>query len=198
MPLPIIAAIPGLVKAGLGIYQTIRGSRMNPKRPTYEIPGQVGEELAMSRQEAYGRMPGALYAQDRINENTASGQYALQRGVTNSSQLLSGIAQLQMQRNIASRGLMESEANDSFRRTQNLRRSLGVMATYKDKQFQLNKMEPYQDAARTKAALIQSGLINSFSGLGEAGSSMMMADYRNKQQQSGIMPEGYNRYDTYG
>lgn len=197
MPLPILAAIPGLVKAGLGIYQTIRGSRMKPKRPNYEIPGQVGEELAMSRQEAHGRMPGALYAQDRINENTASGQYALQRGTTNSSQLLSGIAQLQMQRNIASRGLMESEANDSFRRTQNLRRSLGVMATYKDKQFQLNKMEPYQDAARTKAALIQSGLINSFSGLGEAGSSMMMADYRNKQQ-SGIMSEGYNRYDTYG
>ena len=206
MPIPALAfAIPGALKAGLGMFQTIKGAKMKPERPEYDIPKSAQEELAMSRMEAGGRMPGIGYAENRLQQGKASGLYALRRGATNSSQLLSGLSGIQMQANIAERGLLQSESEDQYRRLANLRRSLGVNAQYQDKKWQLNKFDPYVDEARTKAALTQSGLTNMFTGIGEGVSGMMDAgrynaemDYmkalsRNFKLAPGLMSDGYNR-----
>jgi hypothetical protein len=168
MPIPAAAfAIPGAIKAGVGLYQLFRGSRMKPERPTYEIPDEVREDVATARRLERSRMPGVAFAEDRIRQGAAQGGYNLRRAATNPNQLLSGLQAIQQQSNVAERSLMEAEAGDYYRRLSNLNRSLGLMSQYKDKAFQLNKMEPYMDEARTKAALTQGGLINAFSGLGE-------------------------------
>lgn len=186
--MPAQFLIPAAIQSGLGIYQAIRGSAMKPKRPTYEIPEETKEDLAISRREANARMPGMAYAEDRLDQNAAAGRYGLTRAATNSSQVLSGLAGIQLQSNIAERGLMESEANDHYRRLANLRRSLSNMASAKDRQFQLNEMEPFQDAARTKAALIQSGLTNFAGGIGQGINAQMASNMMGGQQQQGANP----------
>lgn len=180
---PLSFAIPGVLKSGLGLYQMIRGGAMNPQRPTYEIPDTAKEELGMSRLAANGRMPGINYAQMRIDQNAASASYRANRAATNPNQILASQAGIQMNSDIAGRGLLESEANDHQRRLMNLSRSLRMMSEFKDKEFQLNKMEPYQDAARTKAALVQGGLLNLFGGVGESMTGMMAG----KMMQGGQM-----------
>jgi hypothetical protein len=166
-------AIPGALKSLLGVGQLIGGSAMKVKRPEYEIPDVAKEELAMSRMMANGRMPGVNYANMRIDQNAARAAYRTNRAATNPNQILAAQAGIQMNADIAGRGLMEAEAGDQYRRLANLSRSLRMMADYKDKEFQLNKMEPYQDKARTKAALVQGGLLNLFGGVGEGMSGIM-------------------------
>ena len=166
-------AIPGALKSLLGIGQLIGGSAMKAKRPEYKIPETAEEELAMSRMMANGRMPGINYAQARIDQNSASAAYRTNRAATNPNQILNAQAGIQMNANVAERGLMESEANDQYRRLANLSRSLRMMSEYKDREFQLNKMEPYQDKAKTKAALVQGGLLNLFGGVGESMGGLM-------------------------
>lgn len=146
---------------------------MKAKRPTYEIPDTANEELAMSRMMANGRMPGINYAKMRLDQNAASAGYRMNRAASNPNQILAGAAAIQANSDVAERGLMESEANDQYRRLANLSRSLRMMSEYKDKEFQLNKMEPFQDKARTKAALVQGGLLNLFGGVGESMGGLM-------------------------
>ena len=170
---PLAFAIPGALKSLLGIGQLIGGSAMKVKRPTYEIPDTANEELAMSRMMANGRMPGINYAKMRLDQNAASAGYRMNRAASNPNQILAGAAAIQANSDVAERGLMESEANDQYRRLANLSRSLRMMSEYKDKEFQLNKMEPFQDKARTKAALVQGGLLNLFGGVGESMGGLM-------------------------
>ena len=166
-------AIPGAIKGALGLGQLLAGSLMKANRPNYEIPSTVGEELAMSRMMANGRMPGINYAKMRLDQNAASAAYRMNRSASNPNQILAGAAAIQANSDVASRGLLEAEAGDQYRRLANLSRSLRMMGEYKDKEFQLNKMEPYQDKARTKAALVQGGLLNLFGGVGESMNGLM-------------------------
>lgn len=164
---PLAFAIPGAIKAGVGLFQLAKGAGMKPERPEYEIPDEIKEDLAAARRLERGRMPGIQYAEERVRQGTAQQGYGLRRSATNPNQLLSGLQMIQRNAQIAQRGLMEAEAGDYYRRLANYQRSLSLGAQYKDKQFELNKMQPYIDESRTKAALTQSGLINAFSGLGE-------------------------------
>lgn len=174
--LPLAAfAVPGILQGALGLGQLIAGSGMNPKRPAYKIPAAAQEELAMSRMQQNARMPGVNYAEQRIGQNSAAAGYGLNRAATNPNQILNGLASIQMNANIASRGLMEAEASDAIRRESNLRRSLGVMASYQDKKWQLDKMNPFMDAARTKAALVGGGLQNLSGGISQTLSGMLGA-----------------------
>lgn len=167
--LPIAAfAIPGAIQGTLGLGQLIGGSLMKPKRPEYDIPAAAKEELAMSRMALNSRMPGIGYSENRLAQNSANAAYGMNRAATNPNQILAGLAGIQMQANIASRGLMEAEASDFIRRESNLRRSLGVMANYQNRKWEMNKLQPYLDKARTKAALIGSGLQNISGGVGQA------------------------------
>ncbi len=183
--LPLAAfAVPAAIQGGLGLMQLGAAGRMNPKRPEYQVPDEVSQELAMSRMSLNSEAPWLKRAEERLDQGTASAGYRLGRVAGNSSQLLAGLSGINMQANIARRGLMEADANDYARREANLRRSLGVMATYKDKQFQLNKMEPYMNEARTKAALTQGGLLN-ISGAANSGVQSLMGAQllQNLQQQ---------------
>lgn len=190
MPIPALAfAIPGALKAGFGLYQLARGAAMKPERPTYEIPSEIREDVAAARRLERGRMPGVQYAEDRIRQGSAQGGYNLRRSVTNPNQLLSGLQMIQANARIAERGLMEAEAGDYYRRIANLQRSLNVSAQYKDKAFEVNKMQPYMDQARTKAALTQGGLLNAFGGLGEGMSGLMQGEMFNQEMDLMKNPE---------
>lgn len=160
----------------MGLAQLGAGTIMRPKRPEYEIPAAAQEELALSRMQANGRMPGVNYAEQRIGQNSAQAGYNLNRAATNPNQILNGLASIQMNANVASRGLLQAESSDAIRRDSNLRRSLGVMAGYQNRKWELDKLNPFLDAARTKSALIGGGLQNLSNGVGQGLSGLIGAN----------------------
>ncbi len=76
---------------------------------------------------------------------------------------------------------MEAEAGDAIRREANLRRSLGVMANYQNRKWEVDKMQPFMDAARTKAALIGGGLQNLSGGINQGLSGLLGAQMMQQQ-----------------
>lgn len=170
---------------------------MRLKRPEYEIPLAAQEELALSRMQQNARMPGIAYAENRLAQNSANAAYGMNRAATNPNQILNGLASIQMNANIASRGLMEAEAGDAIRRESNLRRSLGVMANYQNRKWEVDKWQPFMDKARTKAALIGGGLQNFSGGINQAIGGVVGERNMERDRQA-MLEASRNRQDGYG
>ena len=191
-----VSMIPGVMRALLGQAQFFGGLLMKPKRPKYEIPGEIQEVAESARLMRYGRSPGLGLAEDRLAQSGANQLAGLRRGATSSTQLLSGLSSIELNSNIARRGLMEADASDFYRRDQIYRSSLGLMGQFKDKQWDYNVNQPYQDKARTKAALLGSGLKNWFGGADDAALGYMNQQYLdnmsgNKQGQRKTIPDSW-------
>ena len=58
------------------------------------------------------------------------------------------------------------------------------MAGYRDKEFQLNQMDPYQEASATRSALIEGGIQNISSALGDT--SARLGKMYEAEQMSGL------------
>jgi len=88
-------------------------------------------------------------------------------------------AMAQANTNQALGDLSVSEMEDFQRRLGNLGAAQSEMGQYRDREFDINKMQPFQDAAAAKSALIEGGIQNLFgSSQGFAGLGMG----QNKQQ----------------
>ncbi len=141
---------------------------MNPQRPTYTIPQEVQDKLGQQQVNLNARSAGAARAQDNIFANQATTlQNAAQAGGGAANQLLAG-AMSQAQSNRGLQDLSAGERDDYQRRLGNLGQAQSEMGSYRDRTFDINKMQPFQDAAATKSALIESGLTNAFSALQSA------------------------------
>lgn len=153
-------AIPFVLGAGQ-LLSGVFGKK--PKRPTYRIPGEASEELATSRMLASNTVrPGNEEAVAQINQDTANAMSAAEKVSDNQSQILGANDRAGF---IKSRAMLHNNAlNSNFRYNAklNLQNSLQNFAKYRDKAFQLNKMEPYNQQATTKGALISSGIQNIF------------------------------------
>lgn len=172
MSLMAIGAGLGMVNSalqtGLGLAQLIKGGRMNPQRPTYEIPDEVGAQLGLRQQLLNARMAGARGMERNLQESAATGMYNATQGAASSEDLLAAGAMSQGNTNRSLRDLQIREAQDYESRVQGLERAQMNMAGYKDKEFQMNEMDPYMEAAATKSALTSGGLQNLSGGLASA------------------------------
>ena len=172
MPIPLLAAVGmgasaagGLGKSILGITQLIKGRRMKPKRPEYNIPDEILENKGLRQANLNARMAGAAQAEQNIQQSGAQYMQNVRQAGTSSSSVLANAGLAQATANRALQGLQAQEAQDYQRRASELERTNRIVSQFRDKAFQLNEMEPYLDEARTKAALTQGGLKNVFSGM---------------------------------
>jgi hypothetical protein len=133
---------------------------MQPKRPTYEIPDEIKNMLALRQMNLQGRMAGASQAQTNIMQGQGQTIGAYQGTMRNPNAILAGVSASQGQANRGFTNLAAMEAQDYQRRLAGLEGAQRTMGQYRDQEFQINEMQPFQDAARTKAALIGSGLRN--------------------------------------
>jgi len=170
---------PSLIQGGLSAIQLLTSLGINPKRPTYAVPQEVQDKLAQNQVNLNARSAGAARANENIFANQATTlQNAAQAGGGISNQLLAG-AMAQANTNQALGDLSASEMEDFQRRLSNLGSVQSEMGQYRDKEFDINKMQPFQDAAAAKSALIEGGIQNLFgSSQGLAGLGMG----QNKQQ----------------
>lgn len=153
---------PSLVQGGLSLIQLLSGAGMNPRRPTYTIPQEVQDKLGQNQMNLNAKSAGAGRAQENIFQNQATTiQNAQQAGGGVGNQLLAGaMAQANTNRSLAD--LSASEREDYQRRLGMLGQSQSEMAGYRDKAFDFNQVQPYENAAATKSALVESGIQNFF------------------------------------
>lgn len=165
----------GAAQLAYGLYQ-----QKHNKRPTYEIPEEVKQNLTQAQQQALQGLPEEQKQQflDNIQRSTAYGlgqQSSRQGG-------LAGIAQINQNQNQAYGNLLSA---DSQARRENQGALMGQrqnMADYRDQAFQFNKVNPYYEQTAQNNAMIGAGIQNVSQGF-QAGNQGGGAEYGNSVKQ---------------
>lgn len=169
MPIPlaaIAAATPGIVKGATGAYQMIKGSGMKAERPEYETPEELKRLIKQKQAQAGGtRYPGQEQDEaelDRLqSESIRAGTEMLDDSFAVSDLVGKSLAS----RTKEQRQLRREGRADFERREAEKDRALLLGAQAADKEFQLNKLEPFKAKAATKSALLGAGMQNIASGI---------------------------------
>ena len=168
MPLPLaaIAALAGpAMKAGTSIYQGIRAKQLRDRnpRPTYRIPGEVGEAAAAARL-AYNDPN--LYARNIAARQLEAGTAAnagraidMGRG---GNEVLATIAALSGNQNRALENLAVEGDLARNQRFGQMNRALNQAARYRDYAYQENQKEPYTQAQQAASALAGASIQNMY------------------------------------
>jgi len=190
----IATGIGSQFKTLLGGGQLIAGSLMRVKRPEYSIPEEVKQRLGLRQMNLNAPMAGYNQARADIRNNQANTMGAA-RNIRSASQVAALASASGAQATEGDVRLATANAVDYQRRLAGLESAQMTMAQYKDKRYMENEKEPYLNKARTKAALIQGGLQNINSGMGQFASGMgqlagqkMYYDYLNAAKEGGVAP----------
>jgi len=147
-------------KIPLSIYQMVKAAQLKRDRPEYDIPKEVMENQNMARNMAMQGLPAAQYnrGQANIDRNTAFGlrQSSSRRGG------LVGLAGMEQAANDAYNNLDVADANARRQNQQGLMQQNQNVAQYRDKQFQLNELEPWQIDMQAASAMQGAGIQNLF------------------------------------
>lgn len=168
----------GAAQLAYGLYQQKKN-----KRPTYEIPAEVQQNLTQAQNMALQGLPEEqkqLYLSNlQRGTSQALGSSSTRRGG------LSGISQINQAQND---GYANMLAMDSQARQQNQQILMGQrqnMADYRDQAFQINKSNPYYEKTAQNNAMIGAGMQNMSQGFqaGNTGGSGGYESAGGKQQQ---------------
>lgn len=176
-----------IAQGGVGAYQLIKGSAelANNKRPEYQIPDEIKNNLTMAQQQALEGLPEEqrkIFIENiqRSSANAISQAQDRRSGLVG----LTGIAQSESDayRNLLAMDVAARQANQAKVVAANK-----DMATYKDQAFEANQMEPYRYKQNQANAMIGSGMQNLF---GAAQGAVMQDIYKpNATQAQSTMPD---------
>jgi len=174
-PLGIGLAAQG-TQALLGAIQTGIGAAKMRKleRPEYSIPDEIRQNLTQAQIQAYEGLPAEQKQQ--YLQNIQRSQATAMKGLSSRKAGLTGITDMLQSQNDAFTNLVSMDASARQQNRILARQEAANMAAYKDKAFDMNKMQPYQDAAEEAQALIGSGIQNIG---GAAANTAMMSMYSN-------------------
>ena len=173
MPIPLAVALaPTIAKTGFGIYQTIKGNRdlKRLKRPTYRIPGELQQNVNVAERLAAGGLPDAQKTEYQ-QALDRSGQLALQ-GLSSRGAGVGAISNVQAQQNIGSQRLLSMDAQARLRNEQFAMQARNRLALARDKQFDLNELNPYLTKRSEAQALLGAGIQNISGGLDTASGAL--------------------------
>ena len=163
-----LSGIKTLFGLGTGITQLFKGSNMDVQRPIYNIDQETKDELGQAQTQLNSRLPGEQIITEQINQGQSNFLTNVREGATDSGQLLQSAGSSVVAKNNALKGL-SLQFQDAFeRRLNNLTAARRNMSRAKDREFQINKLDPFNEEANTKSALIEGGLQNISGALGEA------------------------------
>lgn len=170
MPIPLLAAglVAGGIKAVAGLFQKHKANKLlaaNP-RPTYDIPQEVFQNKGIAEQLSASGLPSTQYAQAQQNIQRQ------QAGAIGAAQTRRGgiglIGNIQQRTNDATLGLDAKSAQMRVGNMQNLMKTNSQVAGYRDKAFDINKMQPFQENQAYARALQASGNQNIMGGIDTA------------------------------
>lgn len=171
MPFPVLAAaglVGGAIKGIAGLFQKHKGNKLlaaNP-RPTYDIPKEVFQNQGIAQQLSASGLPSEQYAQAQQNiQRQQSG--AIQAAQTRRGGL-GLIGNIQQRTNDATLGLDVQNAKMKVQNMQGLMNANSQVAGYRDKAFQLNKLQPYNENRAYAMSLLGAGNQNIAGGIDTA------------------------------
>jgi hypothetical protein len=194
MPLPLalgigagVQAIGSLAQGLFGSTQYKRGKKMlaGLERPTYEIPSEIKQNLTQAQLQALEGLPAEQKQSfvENIQRAMTSGQQALtERGLG-----VAGASGLVQQQIDAYKGLMGQDVAARQANLENLASARGTMASFKERAFDINQMQPFlqqQEQAQQMMGAGQQNIGGAISGgLGNIGS--MFSNYMMYNQGNG-------------
>lgn len=163
----LISGGVGLAKAGIGAAQNAKGKKLaKGARPQKEISSSMNEYLSNAKSAAANsRLPGQDIIEQQIGGASASGIRAAQEGASSSAGLMAGIAGIKGNEQNALGNLGIAGAEMQSANKDKLQAALLKYGQAQDEQFDVNKMQPFQDNAAAAQALKGAGMQNMMGGL---------------------------------
>jgi len=154
----------GLLGGITGFFQRRKAKKELSKliQPTYSIPQEILRNQKMAEQAANEGMPSQQY--NNAMKNIQRTQSNLLAGATDRRSSLMALPKLQQQSNDATGNL---DAQDATMRMQNQRQLYGInntVAQFRDKEFQLNQLNPYNEKKQYYNSLLGAGNQNMLGG----------------------------------
>lgn len=171
-----IPMILGAVQAGIGAAQAISGwkQKKNLTRPEYQIPEEIERNMSEAELMSYYGMPDAQ-KQSYMQNIQRAGQQALS-GVADRKGGLGTISAIQQQQQDAYMNLLSADVQQRMQNIQRAQQARSEMAAFKDKQFEINEMQPYQQSYAEAQSLVGSGMQNVMGGLNTIATTKMVQD----------------------
>lgn len=187
-----IAGIGAGLQAGLGAYQAYKGNqqRDNLVRPVYEIPDEIKQNLTQSQIMALQGMP-AQQRQNYLQQIAQSSQMGL-RALSDRKAGIGGIGNIVQTENNANNNLLAQDSSARLANQLRLSAQRGIMAQYKDKQFNINQLQPYERAYGESGQMINAGMQNVGGALGTAANAGMSYGWQNAMPNNKRSPFGTN------
>ena len=173
----IANGIGGLIGGIFSLGQKAKANRLlaNLRRPTYNTPQEIVDNQAIAKNRANSGLPAQQYAQAMQNierqRNSAIKRLNTRRSV------LAGIGKVQQGATDATLGLDVADAKQKIANEQGLMRANTQLANFKDKEWDWNKRQKFEQDRQYAMSLLGSGnqnLLNSLDRLG-AGAGYLLA-----------------------
>lgn len=197
MDIGMLSAIPATIQAGTGIYQLIRGNQLanSMERPNYSIPQEVLDNLTDAEIQALRGLPAEQRQQ--YLDNVMRSQQASLGAMDDRKGGLAGLAGVQQQSNDAYRNLLTMDAQARMDAEQRLQGVRTQVADAKDKEWQLNELNPYMETMQAAEGMRGAGLQNIMGGV-TAGAQMGLdyAKYMKLLNSFGGSNQNGNTYQT--
>jgi hypothetical protein len=168
----LVSGAGALGKIFSGAKQNKLANQINPFFQQYQKNPLAQENLAVNKNMFYGRMPGAQKAESNIMQSQSNQLANLQRGATDSSQLLAVGAGLQGGTNEAFSNLAAAEGQSKAALLPSLGQAYRGAISEADKAYE-SMLQKYQIDRQDKAALRNAGQQNIFGGIGDIGAGLM-------------------------
>lgn len=164
----VIGGVSGLVSGIVGLGQKRQAKKLlrNLHRPDYVIPGEVLQNQKNAQIAANTGLPSQQYAQ--AMQNISRQQNQALAGSQDRRGGLMTVAANQQYGNDAAVKLGVANANARMQNRQTLYGINNQVAGYRDKEFDLNRMQPYQDKYNYAMSLRGSGNQNILGGIDKA------------------------------
>jgi len=171
-----LSAVGGIAQMASGIFGKKKRQReidaMIAQRPKYEIPKEVGEDLAMRRNLVNAQVDGQQELVDSINTDKANALNRVQSSSGSLEDMLAvGVgADAQSQESLI-------KANDRIgavkaQRRNDFSQSLSNLSSFRDQAFKLNELDPYNMNTEMTMANNKASREMTFGGLNQAAAGM--------------------------
>lgn len=164
----LLAGLPSLIQGGIGVAQYAKGNKdaNNNERPNYNIPGEINEVERIARMLAgTNYLPGESLTRNAETEALAGGIKNAVGAAGSGVDALAAISGMVGHQSRSENQRAVARADRSDRMDIMLQQVLEKVATYKDKAWELNKLNPYMDKAASSSAMMGAGIQNAVGGL---------------------------------
>jgi hypothetical protein len=161
-----IAMLAKLVPMGInaiksGVQASQAKKLAQTERPDYQIPEEALQALNQAKYlSGMTELPGQNLMEAKVGQNLSKGVSELERVSTNPSDLASNVAKMYMSGNESINDIGLQAGQQYLRNQGMLTDALGTMAGYRDKQFEINEMQPYENNMAAAAALREGSFRN--------------------------------------